>query len=152
MGEQPRRGPYSYGYNRSLYMNASVFVYSLVDMVSKNRNFFLDVGPKAGGTIEQPTVRSTEGGIFYQPTIQYCTFLILSNNAMYATHTSHFRFIQSHSTAHSRKIRASFGTPRQASGRCVAYNYWLDSCRFHSRENSRRRSVIWLRSRFLINL
>ncbi|KAG9758769.1 putative alpha-L-fucosidase, partial [Aureobasidium melanogenum] len=49
--------PYSYGYNRatepSAYMNASTIVRDLVDMVSKNGNFLLDVGPKADGTIVQ---------------------------------------------------------------------------------------------------
>lgn len=56
--------PYSYGYNAatplSAYINASSIVTSLVDIVSKNGNFLLDVGPTANGTIvdvEQKTLR-----------------------------------------------------------------------------------------------
>jgi alpha-L-fucosidase len=56
--------PYSYGYNAatplSAYVNASSIVTSLVDIVSKNGNFLLDVGPTANGTIieiEQTTLR-----------------------------------------------------------------------------------------------
>ncbi|QDS68271.1 hypothetical protein FKW77_010635 [Venturia effusa] len=52
--------PYSYGYNRatpdSAYMNATTIINSLVDMVSKNGNFLLDIGPQANGTIVQAEV------------------------------------------------------------------------------------------------
>ncbi|RAK78900.1 alpha-L-fucosidase [Aspergillus fijiensis CBS 313.89] len=54
--------PYSYGYNRATppdgYMNASTVVRDLVDIVSKNGNFLLDVGPRADGTIVEAEERN----------------------------------------------------------------------------------------------
>jgi alpha-L-fucosidase len=61
--------PFSYGYNRatpaSAYMSASTLITSLLDIISKNGNFLLDVGPQANGTIidvEANTLR--EAGVW----------------------------------------------------------------------------------------
>lgn len=59
--------PYSYGYNAQTpddaYMNASTIVYTLVDIVAKNGNFLLDVGPRADGTIvEAEAARLRDAG------------------------------------------------------------------------------------------
>ncbi|MET7452612.1 alpha-L-fucosidase [Streptomyces sp. NPDC005574] len=49
--------PFSYGWNRATpddaYMSAEEVVHSLVDIVSKNGNFLLDIGPRADGTIPE---------------------------------------------------------------------------------------------------
>ncbi|MDQ0913459.1 alpha-L-fucosidase [Streptomyces canus] len=49
--------PFSYGYNQATpdasYMTTEQVVQSLVDIVSKNGNFLLDIGPRADGTIPE---------------------------------------------------------------------------------------------------
>lgn len=49
--------PFSFGYNFQSpddeYLNGNDIVHSLVDMVSKNGNFLLDIGPTGNGSIPQ---------------------------------------------------------------------------------------------------
>ncbi|KAF7317479.1 Glycoside hydrolase family 29 protein [Mycena kentingensis (nom. inval.)] len=54
--------PFSYGLNTATsaaqYKNGTTIVQTLVDIVSKNGNFLLDVGPTAEGEIIEPMVRN----------------------------------------------------------------------------------------------
>ncbi|OQO13641.1 hypothetical protein B0A48_01870 [Cryoendolithus antarcticus] len=78
--------PFSYGYNRATpedaYLSPAGIVTSLVDMVSKNGNFLLDVGPTANGTIidvEQRNLRAagkwikTHGEAIFNTTYWFIT-------------------------------------------------------------------------------
>jgi len=54
--------PYSYGYNSDTpaegYRNSSYILKSLVDIVAKNGNYLIDIGPTANGTIVEPSRES----------------------------------------------------------------------------------------------
>jgi alpha-L-fucosidase len=59
--------PFSFGYNYltpdSLYLDANGTVQALIDIVSKNGNFLLDIGPRNDGTIPDIMVQGlTEAG------------------------------------------------------------------------------------------
>ncbi|KAK0458786.1 glycoside hydrolase [Desarmillaria tabescens] len=51
--------PDSYGYNQDTpdanYRNATYILHSLIDIVSKNGNYLIDIGPTANGTVVSPS-------------------------------------------------------------------------------------------------
>lgn len=72
--------PFSYGYNSatpdSAYLTAEQAVQELVDIVSKNGNFLLDIGPRADGTIPD---------VMQQRLLQIGSWLKTNGEAIYGT-------------------------------------------------------------------
>ncbi|KAI0338361.1 glycoside hydrolase family 29 protein [Trametopsis cervina] len=72
--------PFSYGYNSDTppenYQNASSVITELIDIVSKNGNFLLDIGPMADGTVI-PEER--------EPLLQVGAWLSKAGDAIYGT-------------------------------------------------------------------
>lgn len=63
--------PHSFGYNYqtpdSQYLTPNGIIQALVDIVSKNGNFLLDIGPRSDGTIAEVMVDGlTEAGVWIQ--------------------------------------------------------------------------------------
>ncbi|KAK7047364.1 hypothetical protein VNI00_006595 [Paramarasmius palmivorus] len=57
--------PYSYGYNQDTpfenYRNTTYILHSLIDIVAKNGNYLIDVGPTGNGSIVEPSRKSLDG-------------------------------------------------------------------------------------------